>query len=242
VTVEDTAEQEPIETVPPTAGLNRHRDLRGWLITPVLTLLLAPSVTASIGILVAEDSTSYPRLCDAVASTNGCQEIILAMFAVHARIFLIGWLLLWALPWWRGLRSYRIGLAVVVSVVLLAAPLRLLTSSSVTDLFSSYHWQQVFDDTSGTASEVSGRGGALAIAAGLMLGLPALGFLVFALRGRFVGQIFCAVLAAILLIPSVAALQVSYDLNRQARHTRIYHDPNPRCVIHSGSNDVCPGG
>nr|WP_296066776.1 hypothetical protein [uncultured Actinoplanes sp.] len=30
------------------------------------------------------------------------------------------------MPWWRGLRPYRIGLAVVITVVLIAVPLRLM--------------------------------------------------------------------------------------------------------------------
>jgi hypothetical protein len=50
------------------------------------------------------------------------------MAAQHTVAFGIGWLLLWVLPWRRNLRAYRIGLAVVIVAILLAAPLRLFAS------------------------------------------------------------------------------------------------------------------
>jgi hypothetical protein len=36
------------------------------------------------------------------------------------------WLLLWLVPWWRGLRGPRIGLAIVAGAVLLIAPIRMI--------------------------------------------------------------------------------------------------------------------
>jgi len=133
----------------------RERDLRGWIAVPLVTLVLAPAVAVSLGILVAESSTAYPAICDTAAASNGCQETVYGMVAVHARFFLAGWLLLWALPWWRRLRPYRIGAAVLVGLVLIAAPLRLVGGVSFDGLFSMSHWDSLIRDPARTSTEVS---------------------------------------------------------------------------------------
>lgn len=57
---------------------------------------------------------------------NQCEETLLGLATEHVVTFAVGWLLLWAVPWWRGVRRYRYALAVLVALVLIAAPLRLL--------------------------------------------------------------------------------------------------------------------
>ena len=133
----------------------KTRDLPGWIATPLVTLVLAPALAISLSILVAESSTTYPTICEAAAATNGCQETVYGMIALHARFFLAGWLLLWAVPWWRRLRPYRIAAAALVALVLIAAPLRLLGPVSVGGLFSVSHWDSLIRDPARTPQEVS---------------------------------------------------------------------------------------
>ncbi|WP_167492980.1 hypothetical protein [Micromonospora ureilytica] len=45
---------------------------------------------------------------------------------------LAGGLLLWAIPWWRGLRTVRVLLAVAATVVLVLLPVRMFNWSSLT--------------------------------------------------------------------------------------------------------------
>ena len=112
---------------PQAAGLDKRPDVLWWLLTPVL-LLVVPLLTASITFFVAQTETGYPAICRAAAPENGCEETVLGMAALHTLIFLAGWLILWALPWWRGLRKYRIGVAVAITLILLAVPVRLLAT------------------------------------------------------------------------------------------------------------------
>ncbi|TDC01284.1 hypothetical protein E1091_03140 [Micromonospora fluostatini] len=106
--------------------LDRRRDLAGWLVTPLATLVAAP-VLVCVAAMVSTMMGNFdrpPRLCD-TGLENRCEEITLGMLAGHVVAFAAGWLLLWAVPWWRGLRTVRIVLAVVACVVLAAAPMRM---------------------------------------------------------------------------------------------------------------------
>jgi hypothetical protein len=206
-----------------TAFEDRRRDRTGWLTTPLVTLVLAPALAISIGILVAESSTAYPGICQAAAATNGCEETVSSMLVLHARIFAAGWLLLWALPWWRGLRAIRIGAAVALGAVLLAAPLRLV-------------------DWGGIDLDLRDRSTRYAVVIVLLIGLPLVGFVWSALTGhRWVAAAF-VVLALVMGMPVYALARVAY-------HTNLEQDSSPPgggagsvCVMHSGSHDVCPGG
>jgi hypothetical protein len=117
------------------AGFDKRPDVFSWIVTPVTTLFVGPGLAASIGLFVAERAKNYPRVCAPVRLANGCEETLLRMAAEHAVAFLFFWLLLWAMPWWRGLRAYRIGLAVVTALILIAVPLRLIASIQVGDTY-----------------------------------------------------------------------------------------------------------
>jgi hypothetical protein len=39
------------------------------------------------------------------------------------------------MPWWRGLRAYRISLAVVAALILIAVPLRLVATIQLGDTY-----------------------------------------------------------------------------------------------------------
>jgi hypothetical protein len=106
-------------------GVDRSRDLLGWLLTPLVTLLLGPAIAASVGVLVFYGSGEPPALCRYAAADNRCEETTLGMLAEHVVLFGLLWLLLWVTPWWCGLRLARIVLAVVACMVLVAAPLRM---------------------------------------------------------------------------------------------------------------------
>ncbi|WP_157740204.1 hypothetical protein [Micromonospora auratinigra] len=93
--------------------------------TPLLTLVAGPVVAGCLGMLVTLGDQSEPAFCDRVRAENGCEEATLAMLAGHAVGFAVLWLLLWAVPWWRGLRAVRILLALVAVMVLVAAPIRM---------------------------------------------------------------------------------------------------------------------
>jgi hypothetical protein len=102
----------------------RERDLVGWLLTPIATLVLAPPLTMVLGFVLFTGSSS-PAICHDVAGANGCEERTLGLIGEHGVIFIGLWLLLWVLPWWRSLRRWRIGMAVVAALVLLALPVRM---------------------------------------------------------------------------------------------------------------------
>jgi hypothetical protein len=84
---------------------------------------------------VAERTSGYPEVCEPVRLANGCEETLLRMATQHVIVFLFFWLLLWALPWWRGLRAYRVGLAVVTALILIAVPLRLIATIRLGDTY-----------------------------------------------------------------------------------------------------------
>ncbi|MEV6849925.1 hypothetical protein [Actinoplanes sp. NPDC051411] len=119
----------------PPAGFDKRPDVYNWILTPVTTLVVGPILAAVIGLFVGERATNYPRVCAPVRLANGCEETLLRLGAEHAVAFLFFWLLLWAMPWWRGLRAYRIGLAVVTALILIAVPLRLIASIQVGDTY-----------------------------------------------------------------------------------------------------------
>jgi hypothetical protein len=220
----------------PRAALDRRRDRRGWLLTPAVTLLVAPALTASIGILTVADSDAYPRICSPVLAENGCQEAIFGMFVLHARIFAVGRLLLFALPWWRGLRPYRIWLAVAVSAILLAAPLGLMDWSAV---YRPYHVDQLFDDRSSLTQSHQKQAVAALIAAAVIL-VPLITALVLLLIDRRRAAIASLAVATVLLIPGVTVLRYTYH-PEPPNPAQLVHDPFPPCVTHSGSNETCPG-
>ncbi|BAL89088.1 hypothetical protein AMIS_38680 [Actinoplanes missouriensis 431] len=106
------------------APARRERDITGWLITPVATLVLAPPLTMILG-MVLLNGDSAPAICHDVAVANGCEELTLGLIGEHVVVFSLLWLALWALPWWLSLRRVRTIVAVVAAVVLLAIPIRM---------------------------------------------------------------------------------------------------------------------
>jgi hypothetical protein len=233
---ENDAEQEST----PLAG--RSRDLPGWITTPLVTLALAPAVAISVGILVGESATGYPAICDGAAARNGCQETVYAMFAVHARIFLVGWVLLWALPWWRSLRPYRIGAAVAVGAVLVAAPLRLAGAVSLDGLLSLSHWDSLIRDPARTSTEVSHLSTGFLVAALVLTAVPA-GFAIwFGARRRRWVALLCVLLTMAAMWPGYELARLSSHANDRERQLQRVPDRHPPCQVHSGSNDVCRGG
>jgi hypothetical protein len=112
---------------PPARGIDRRRDLAGWLLTPLVTLLLGPAIAGSVGILgtMFTPVGSPAALCGPALADNRCEEVTLAVAGRHGMLFGVLWLLLLALPWWRGLRAARIALAVAACLVLVALPLRM---------------------------------------------------------------------------------------------------------------------
>ncbi|NMO52376.1 hypothetical protein HH310_14365 [Actinoplanes sp. TBRC 11911] len=196
---------------------DRRRDLRGWLLTPAVTLLVAPALTAIVGFLMLADSDAYPRFCYPVVDQNGCEEAVFAMFVLHARIFAAAWLLLWAMPWWRGLRAYRIWLAVAAGAVLLAAPVRLVDWSAP---YEAYHLDQLFGQTSTQLWDYRKQAVA-AIIAVLIVVAPVIASLVLLLRDRRRGALAWAAVATLLMIPSIAVLRYTYHPPKQSTHAPL---------------------
>jgi hypothetical protein len=106
---------------------DRRRDLAGWLLTPLVTLVLGPAVAAAVGMLMVlwDAFGEVPEVCAKTLADNRCEEITLEVVGQHVAVFGVLWLALWLLPWWRGLRGVRIGIAVLACVVLVAAPVRM---------------------------------------------------------------------------------------------------------------------
>jgi uncharacterized membrane protein len=224
------------DTASPRAGLDRRRDLRGWLITPLLALLLAPAATASVGVLIAKYSTAYPRFCAKVLAENRCEETIAAIVVTHARIFAAGLLLLLVIPWWRGLRPYRIWLAVMAGAVLVAAPLRLVDWSG---LYEAYHWDRLFSGGTRMLNSVSSRDAALSIFALVIVLVPLVAFVVFLLQDRRLKDrrphaVASAAIAMMMLVPCIMLLKHSYHPEAP--------DWYPSCAMYSGDINICPGG
>ncbi|MDG4794445.1 hypothetical protein [Micromonospora sp. WMMD1082] len=110
---------------PPSSGWwDRRRDLAGYVLTPLCTLVAAPVVACCAGLL-ASDGGPYPSVCEPVRAVDGCEERVLGVAAGYILSFVALWLVLWLLPWWRGLRVVRILLAVVALAVAVALALRL---------------------------------------------------------------------------------------------------------------------
>ncbi|MDG4805809.1 hypothetical protein O7634_03455 [Micromonospora sp. WMMD1120] len=106
---------------------DRRRDVAGWLVTPLLTLLAAP-VLACIGGFTASyfyQPHGTPGLCEEAAADNMCEETTLRVVGWHVLIAGVMWLLLWAIPWWRGLRTPRTLLAVAATAVVVLLAVRL---------------------------------------------------------------------------------------------------------------------
>ncbi|MGW5557922.1 hypothetical protein ACWER9_11930 [Micromonospora sp. NPDC003944] len=107
--------------------VDRRRDVAGWLVAPLFTLVAAP-VLACIAWFTADffyNSHSTPSLCEEAVADNMCEETTLAVIGQHVLITGGIWLLLWIIPWWRGLRALRILLAVVATAVLVLLAVRL---------------------------------------------------------------------------------------------------------------------
>ena len=117
----DTAE------LPRVGRVNRCRDLAGWLVTPVVTLVVGPVLAALVGfgMVAGEDNRTPPSICRSQTAVNGCEETTLRVLGEHVLLFAVLWAALWLVPWWRGLRGLRIALAVLAAVVLMLGPMRL---------------------------------------------------------------------------------------------------------------------
>ena len=120
----------------------RPRDVAGWLLTPVSTLVLAPPLTMILSVALLAGG-GPPALCERVTTANGCEELTLGVIGEHAVAFAVLWLALWVLPWWRSWRRARIVIALIASLVLLAIPVRMAAT----------------DDSAGGRSGAAGRSG-----------------------------------------------------------------------------------
>ncbi|WP_433367419.1 hypothetical protein ACQPZX_39585 [Actinoplanes sp. CA-142083] len=90
-----------------------------------------------------------------------------------------------------------------------------------------------------TADDLDHRATMLNVGAVAMLALPAAGVVFLPRRAL---RWACAVLLVLLLAPSALVVRESHIAGDHARQMRRVPDPNPPCQVHSGSNDVCPGG
>ena len=107
--------------------LDRRRDLVAWLVTPLATLIFAPMAAGALGLFLWQqgDLDKSPAICKAVLADNGCEETTLSMLGEHLVFFGAAWLLLWLVPWWRGLLLPRVALALAVSAILIDVPIQM---------------------------------------------------------------------------------------------------------------------
>ncbi|WP_156312972.1 hypothetical protein [Micromonospora sp. HK10] len=117
----------PLSEPTRSGWLDRRRDLRGWLLTPLTTLVVAPVTAGAVAMvmLVGGAFDGTPALCEPAVGENRCEEVTLGMLGEHVVLAAAVWLLLWLVPWWRGLRKLRLLLAIIVCAVLVAAPIRM---------------------------------------------------------------------------------------------------------------------
>jgi hypothetical protein len=119
---------EPDTVHPPRVGWrDRRRDRAGWLLAPLITFVGAPVTAGLVGIfeLLAGGYGRIPAICESTLAHNGCEEATYRTLGDHLVLFAIVWLLLWAVPWWRGLRPMRVMLAIGAFAVLIALPIRI---------------------------------------------------------------------------------------------------------------------
>jgi hypothetical protein len=69
-----------------TGWRDRRRDLAGWLLPPLLTLVVAPVTAGAVGVLLllAGSFDQSPTLCAAALADNRCEERTLAVLGEHA--------------------------------------------------------------------------------------------------------------------------------------------------------------
>lgn len=113
--------------LPHSGWLDRRRDLAGWLLTPLITFVVTTLTTGAVGmfVLLAGGYGGTPVICEPALAHNGCEETTYRILREHIILFAVVWLLLWVVPWWRGLRPLRIVLAVLAFAVLIAIPIRI---------------------------------------------------------------------------------------------------------------------
>jgi hypothetical protein len=104
---------------------DRRPDVLGYLLIPVVTIFAAPVLVAILGVVILGGGSGPPAICDEVRAVNGCEELTWSLVGLHVLGFLVLWAGLWALPWWRGLRTPRLLLAVASTLVLFTAVLRM---------------------------------------------------------------------------------------------------------------------
>jgi hypothetical protein len=113
--------------LPRIGWLDRRRDLAGWLLTPLITFVVAPLTAGVVGMFVwlVGSFGRTPAICESALADNGCEETTYGILGEHIIIFATMWLLLWVVPWWRGLRPLRVLVAIVAFAVLIAMPIRM---------------------------------------------------------------------------------------------------------------------
>ena len=173
-----------------------------------MTLALAPAVAISLGILASLSSTAPDTVGEQAADT---------MLVLHARVFAGVWLLLWALPWWRGLRDVRIAIAAAAGLVLAAGPVRL------------FDWSNLF----GPGGRVFNTYTIIYI---VLVGAPLVGFAWAAFaRRKWMAASFVTV-----------ALFMGLPLYALAAHRAgiqpIPPAPAAPACVPSGALDICPTG
>jgi hypothetical protein len=96
-------------------------------VTPLVTLIFAPMAAGALGLFFWQqgDLDQSPAICKAVLADNGCEETTLGMLGEHLVFFGAAWLLLWLVPWWRGLLLPRVALALAVSAILIDVPIQM---------------------------------------------------------------------------------------------------------------------
>jgi hypothetical protein len=104
---------------------DRRRDLLAYIAVPVVALFAAPALVAFLGIAILGSTSEAPSMCDEVRVVNGCEELTWSLIRAHVLGFLGLWALLWVMPWWRGLRTPRVLLALASGAVLFIAVLRM---------------------------------------------------------------------------------------------------------------------
>jgi hypothetical protein len=113
--------------------IDRTRDLANWLTVPFVTLIAGPLLAVCTGVVLtllshAGVSSLTENACTSTEGNVGldCYAAETALIQRHLAAFLIGWLLLWCLPWWRGLRRARLLIAALSVLPLVLLPLEML--------------------------------------------------------------------------------------------------------------------
>jgi len=107
---------------------NRDRDVANWLTTPFIALAIGAMTSGGMfSVVIMWSALSY----DSTVCGDACPDLshLGTWFVTTAIAFPVSLVMLWFVPWWRGLRRLRYGLALAAVLIATLVPIVMLSRS-----------------------------------------------------------------------------------------------------------------